>query len=111
MLNKLSLIQKQFILQWVVLLGSAEFFIFVFPNYQVLILLLICGAFFLGFMLRILQLHPGSREPLVLDLSSCCLALLLSAYATGLKPSNSIILVLLPILTVPHITYIISHKF
>jgi chromate transport protein ChrA len=110
-MKELNIIQKQYILQWIALLGLAEFFIFILPTQQTTILLLISGGFFVGFIMRVLRLHPGRREPLILDLLSWCLALLLSAYATGLKPSNSIILVLLPILTIPHIVYIISHRF
>ena len=109
-MKKLSVIKKQYILHWILLLSVAEFLIFFLSHLQILFLLLIAGGFFVGFLLRLLQVYPGRREPLFLDLFSCCLALLLSALASWLKPSNAVILVLLPVLVVPHIYHIITHR-
>jgi len=102
--------QKLYFYYWIILLGWGELALFVFARRQSLILILISAGFFVGFILRLLRLYPGKREPLVVDLSTCLLALLLSTYITGFNPPNAIALILLPFITIPHIFYIISRK-
>ncbi|MFZ5800927.1 MAG: hypothetical protein ACOY3D_06100 [Candidatus Omnitrophota bacterium] len=109
---RLTRLKKEYILEWVILLVAVEFLIFILPRYQALFLVLVAAGFFAAFLLRIFQAYPGRREPLVLDIASCSLALLLCAIATALKPHNSLILIFLPVIAVPHILYIVNtHRF
>lgn len=103
---RLTRLKKEYILEWVIFLVGVEFLVFILPRYQAVFLVLIAAGFFAAFLLRIFQAYPGKRKPLVLDIASCALALLLCAIATTLKPHNSLILILLPVIAVPHILYI-----
>jgi hypothetical protein len=109
MMRRLSSAKKEYLVQLILLLGAAELAVLIFPDRQVLILFLVAAGFLLGFLLRIFQIYTGRRKPPVVDLSSFCLALILSAFATGFHPSNAVIPVLLPFLAVPNLIYIFTH--
>jgi hypothetical protein len=109
-MRNLSFYERQVIVQWLALASLAEFFIFIFPKMQALVLLLIAAIFFVRFLWIMLNPYGGRRETLNLDLLSLCLTLTLAAFATGLRPSNILLLILTPTLVLPHIIYIFIRK-
>ncbi len=109
-MKRLSIFAKQVIAQWLAFISLAEFFIFIFPQWQVFILLGIALVFFFRFMGVILSISSGRRDSLNVDLLSFCLSLSLTAVATGLKSTNALILVLTPLLILPHIIHIFERR-
>jgi len=108
--RQLSIFAKQIIAQWLAFISLAEFFIFIFPKWQAFILLGIALVFFFRFMAVMLNISSGRRNSLNVDLLSFCLSLSLAAVATGLKPTNALILVLTPLLILPHIIHIFERR-
>ncbi len=109
-MKPLTIFAKQQIAQWLAFISLAEFFIFVFSGWQVFILLAVAVVFLVRFMAVMLSFYSGRRGSLNVDLLSFCLALSLVAIATGLKPTNVLILVLTPLLILPQVIHIFERR-
>lgn len=94
-------------MQWLAFASLAEFFVFVFPGWQALILLIIAAIFLFRVFFDLFNIYSGRRKAMNVDLFSFCLSLALAAFATGLKPTNITILILVPLLILPQVIFII----
>ena len=104
--------QWSYIKFWLVVIIISEVVLFLLNRYLAMLYLVIAILFLLGFILRILNLYPGRKEPLLLDSSAVIIALMFAYIAVMLKISNLRFL-LIPvssIIVLPHLKYIISNK-
>lgn len=106
-MKNLSLFAKYQIIQWLAFISITEFFVFFFAEWQVAVFLILALVFFIRFLSIMLHLYSKKRISVNVDLLSLCLSLTLAAIASGLKPTNILMLILAPILALPHIIYII----
>lgn len=95
-------------MQWLAFASLVEFFVFIFPAWQALILLVIAAVFLFKFLSDLFNRYSGRRKAMNVDLFSFCLSLALAAFATGLKPANITILILVPLLILPRVIFIIK---
>src|SRR3989338_3631161 len=73
--------QWRYYRRWLALSLAAEFLMLVLNGFLAEMYILISVLFLGGFVLRLLQLYPGEREPLYLDLSAVIIAGLFSFLA------------------------------
>ena len=84
----------------------------VFNYFLFKIYMAIAVLFFGGFLLRVLRLYPGKREPLILDFSAVMLAVGFALIARTLDESHWRFLLILcsSLIIVPHFIYIALEK-
>ncbi|MGD9014697.1 MAG: hypothetical protein PVI33_01555 [Candidatus Omnitrophota bacterium] len=104
--------QWSYIKFWLVVVIIAEVIMFLLNEYLVMLYLVIAVFFLCGFILRILNLYPGKKEPHLLDSSAVVIALLFAYVSAMLKISNMRFLLILTssIIILPHLKYIISNE-
>lgn len=90
----------------------SESIMFFCRDYLAVIYGVIALLFFGSLLLRLLDVYPGKKEPLILDFSGAAIALLFAATAFVLSPSQ-LRLILIPIssiIVLPHLVYILRNK-
>ena len=97
---------------WIILLISAELIMMLFNRYLWISYLVIAGLFLVGFLLRVFNLYPGVKEPLVLDFSAVLISALMSYVSFLIKDSNIrfILIIVSSIIILPHLIYIICRE-
>jgi len=104
--------QWRYYRHWLALSIVTEITMLIFNGFLTEIYILISILFLGGFILRLLQLYPGEREPLYLDLSAVVIAGLFSFFA-GLLIGSGWCFFLIPLSTLillPHLMYISKEK-
>lgn len=109
---KLSRIQRNHLLKWLIIIMIMEAFLLFFPPLAWKALLALGVAFLIGLLLRFLGVYPGKYEPLVLDLLSGALAIMcgIGCFAARNSPLAVGFFIILapPFALIPHFVYIIN---
>ena len=108
-MSSLSDIQKRYILHWLRIALIGEALLLFWPSTEH-ILYIIAVCFLIGFLLRFLNKYPGKQEPLLLDILGVIFALALSTIYSNTIISKFVIMLIAPIIILPHIIYILSSK-
>ena len=108
----LSKNQWSYLWHWIILLILAELLMMIFNYYLWIIYLVIAGLFLGGFLLRVFNLYPGLKEPLVLDFSAVLISLLMFYISILIKGSNIrfVLILVSSIIILPHLIYIIRRE-
>jgi len=72
----------------------------------------IAALFAGGFLLRVLNVYPGEKEPLILDFSAVALSLLyaLLSVAAGFSAWRYVLIFSSSVIVFPHFVYILREK-
>ena len=104
--------QKGYIKHWTVIIFIAICLLFASRGYLSIAYSIAAALFFIGLSLRLLNLYPGKREPLILDLSAVLIAALLVVISdkAGGSVNIAILISMSPVIILPHIFYIVLKK-
>ncbi|UCC94871.1 MAG: hypothetical protein JSW40_08675 [Candidatus Omnitrophota bacterium] len=104
--------QKSLIIFWVIVVIIAESIMFVLNKHLAILYLAVACLFLAGFILRVLNIYPGKKEPLILDFSAMVIALLFAYVSQIFELSNGrfILIAISSLIIFPHLVYIRSNK-
>ncbi|MCM8763555.1 MAG: hypothetical protein NC927_00480 [Candidatus Omnitrophica bacterium] len=104
--------QRSFLRFWISTIIISKGILFLLNRYLILLYAIISFLFFLGFSLRILNLYPGEKEPLILDGLAVLIGILF-VFLAGVFASTKLRFLLIALsffIVLPHLVYIVKDK-
>lgn len=108
-MSRLNKRQKILLIYWLSLVAAAEVVMLLLKGQLTIIYLIVAGLFFIGLGLRILNIYPGRKEPLMLDLSAVAISLLYAFFSTVAAEVLYTYLLIFTssVIILPHLVYIV----